>query len=133
MKTNWETAETMVTNLTDSLNANTMGLGADAYLAQLQSTLTTIEGNISKLDSAMNELYAGNLTAAIEFANAQTTISLGELQIATAETQLEAGEEQLKTGEEQLEAGEEQITSGREQMADSADQQLLSPALFQSV
>lgn len=129
MKTNWETAETMVTNLTDSLNANTMGLGADAYLAQLQSTLTTIEGNISKLDSAMNELYAGNLTAAIEFANAQTTISLGELQIATAETQLEAGEEQLKTGEEQLEAGEEQITSGREQLADSAEQ--LADALQQ--
>ena len=77
----WEQAEEMIPNLEESLNANTMGLGYDLYAAQMQSTLSEIEGNIEKLDAAMNELYQGNLTAAIEFANAQTTISLGELQL----------------------------------------------------
>ncbi len=128
--------EEMITNLEESINANTMGLGTEAYVAQMESTLSDITGNIEKLDSAMNELYQGNLTAAIEFANAQTEISLGELQITTAETQLEAGEaqieageEQIKSGEEQLEAGREQIDSGYEQLNDSAEQ--LTDALQQ--
>ncbi|MCM1127774.1 MAG: efflux RND transporter permease subunit [Lachnospiraceae bacterium] len=132
----WEQAEEMIPNLEESLNANTMGLGYEAYAAQMQSTLSDIEANIAKLDAAMNELYQGNLTAAIEFANAQTTISLGELQLTTAESQLEAGEsqleageEQIKSGEEQLEAGREQIESGYEQLNDTAEQ--LADALQQ--
>ncbi len=132
----WEQAEEMIPNLEESLNANTMGLGYDLYAAQMQSTLSEIEGNIEKLDAAMSELYQGNLTAAIEFANAQTTISLGELQLNTAkaqleagESQLEAGEEQIKSGEEQLEAGWDQIRSGYEQLNDTAEQ--LSDALQQ--
>lgn len=135
-KSSWEQAETMIPNLQDSINANTMGLGYEAYAAQMQSTLSDIENNIAKLDAAMNELYQGNLTAAIEFANAQTTISIGELQITSAEAQLEAGkskieegEAQLESGEEQLEAGREQITSGYEQLNDSAEQ--LADALQQ--
>lgn len=115
MKTSWQ-------GMKDSMNANTMGLGYDAYVAKLQSTLADIEENISKLDSALQEVYAGNLTAAIEFANAQTTISLGELQITTAETQLDASEKQLETAEEQLESGQEQIDSGWEQIADGEEQ-----------
>lgn len=128
-KDSWEQAEAMIPNLEDSINANTMGLGYDAYKAQMQSTLSDIEDNIAKLDAAMNELYQGNLTAAIEFANAQTTISLGELQITTAEEELKAGESQIEAGEEQLEAGREQITSGYEQLNDSAEQ--LADALQQ--
>ncbi|MDO4303721.1 MAG: efflux RND transporter permease subunit [Bacillota bacterium] len=128
-KDSWEQAEAIIPNLEDSINANTMGLGYDAYASQMQSTLSDIEDNIAKLDAAMNELYQGNLTAAIEFANAQTTISLGELQITSAEAQLEAGESQIESGEEQLEAGREQITSGYEQLNDSAEQ--LADALQQ--
>ena len=128
----WEQAEAME----ESINANTMGLGYDLYKEQMQSTLADIEGNIAKLDAALIELYQGNLTAAIEFANAQTAISLGELQITTAESQLkagesqlEAGEEQIKSGEEQLEAGREQIESAYEQLNDTAEQ--LADALQQ--
>ncbi|MDE7250288.1 MAG: efflux RND transporter permease subunit, partial [Lachnospiraceae bacterium] len=105
-------------------------------ITQMQTTLADIEGNIAKLDAALIELYQGNLTAAIEFANAQTAISLGELQITTAESQLkagesqlEAGEEQIKSGEEQLEAGREQIESAYEQLNDTAEQ--LADALQQ--
>ncbi len=96
----------------------TMALTIKAYEAQLPE----IEKNISKLDSALTELYKGNLTAAIEFANAQTTISLGELQLTTAETQLEAGEKQIELSEEQLEAGVDQLKEGQKQIDDGLKQ-----------
>lgn len=107
-----------------------------APIDQYKSALSEIEGNISKLDSALTELYQGNLQAAIEFANAQTTISLGEMQIASAESgldsaqkQLEAGEEQIKSGQEQLDAGADQIKEGYDQINDNAEQ--LADALQQ--
>lgn len=89
-----------------------------AYEAQLE----TINANISKLDSALGELYAGNLKAAIELANAQTTITVAEAQITSAETQLEASEKQLESGEEQIKSGQEQIDAGWEQIADGEEQ-----------
>lgn len=107
-----------------ALNATNLPM-IEAY----ESQLPELEENIAKLDSALTELYQGNLTAAIEFANAQTQISLGELQLTTAETQLDAtekqletGEDQLKSGQEQIDAGWEQIKSGEEQLNDSAKQ-----------
>lgn len=109
---------------------------AAAPIDQYKSALSEIEGNISKLDSALTELYKGNLQAAIEFANAQTTISLGEMQIVSAESQLdsaqkqlESGEEQLKSGQEQLDAGADQIKEGYDQINDNAEQ--LADALQQ--
>lgn len=109
---------------------------AAAPIDQYKSALSEIEGNISKLDSALTELYQGNLQAAIEFANAQTTISLGEMQIASAESgldsaqkQLEAGEEQIESGQEQLDAGADQIKDGYDQINDNAEQ--LADALQQ--
>ncbi len=109
---------------------------AAAPIDQYKSALSEIEGNISKLDSALTELYQGNLQAAIEFANAQTTIILGEMQIASAESgldsaqkQLEAGEEQIKSGQEQLDAGADQIKEGYDQINDNAEQ--LADALEQ--
>lgn len=91
-------------------------------IAAYEAQLPELEGNIAKLDSALAELYQGNLTAAIEFANAQTTISLGELQITTAESQLDASEKQLESGEEQLKSGQEQIDAGWEQIKDGEEQ-----------
>ncbi len=100
-----------------------------AAVSAMETQLTAIEKNISSLDKALEQLYAGNLTAAIEFANAQTTISVGEMQLNAAETQLEASEKQLEAGEDQLEAGREQleaaweqIRDGEEQLNDSAEQ-----------
>lgn len=107
-------------------------------ISAYEASLVEIENNIVQLDNALTELYQGNLTAAIEFANAQTAISLGELQITTAESQLEAGEKQLETGQEQLDAAQEQldsgwesIKSGEEQLNDTAEQ--LADALQQIV
>ncbi|MGN1181332.1 MAG: efflux RND transporter permease subunit [Suilimivivens sp.] len=93
-----------------------------AILAEYDKQLSEINDKIVQLDQALTELYQGNLTAAIEFANAQTTISLGELQITTAETQLEASEKQLESGEKQIEQGQEQIDSGWEQIKEGEEQ-----------
>ncbi len=89
-----------------------------AYEKQLKK----LEKQIKELDQALTELYEGNMTAAIEFANAQTTITLGESQLTSAETQLEASQEQLTVGEEQLTAGQEQIDAGWEQITDGEKQ-----------
>lgn len=95
---------------------------AAAPIDQYKSALSEIEGNISKLDSALTELYKGNLQAAIELANAQTTISLGEMQIASAESQLDSAQKQLESGEEQIKSGQEQLDAGADQIKDGYDQ-----------
>ena len=91
-------------------------------IPEYEKQLSEIEKKITELDKALTELYQGNLTAAIEFANAQTTISLGEMQITSAESQLEASEKQLESGEKQIESGQEQIDSGWEQIKDGEEQ-----------
>lgn len=93
-----------------------------AAISAMSTQLSAIEENMSSLDKALEQIYAGNLTAAIEFANAQTTISVGEMQLSAAETQLEASEAQLEAGEEQLKAGQEQIDSAWEQIQDGEEQ-----------
>ncbi len=91
-------------------------------IAEMESKIAELDNTIATIDGALNQLYEGNLTAATELANAQATISLGELQITTAETQLDASEKQLETGEEQLKTGQEQIDSGWEQLKDGEKQ-----------
>lgn len=93
-----------------------------AAISAMSTQLSAIEENMSSLDKALEQIYAGNLTAAIEFANAQTTISVGEMQLSAAETQLEASEAQLEAGKEQLKAGQEQIDSAWEQIQDGEEQ-----------
>ena len=110
-----EQLENSLATTTDSLNS-------------LRNSLTTINENLEKVDSGLTELYKGNLTAATEFANAQTQIDLGNLQMTTAEAQLEAGEAQLKSGQEQIDSGYsqldealEQLEEGEEQLAEAKD------------
>ena len=123
------TIEEQIKKLEDAISASTMGLGAEAYIATLQETLKTINENITKVDSGLNELYKGNLEAAIEIANAQTQLDLGEMQIKSAESQLESGEKQLKSGQEQIDDGFaqledalEQLKEGEEQLEEGAEQ-----------
>ena len=120
--TSLEQAWNLADDLEASLNADTMGMGVEAYSGIIQGKISDLDSKITQLDEALTELYQGNLTAAIEFANAQTTISLGEMQITTAESQLEASEKQLESGEKQIESGQEQIDSGWEQIKDGEEQ-----------
>lgn len=115
-------AEAGKAQIENSLDHATMGLGADAYLNTLRTSLTEINNNLAKVDEGLTELYKGNLTAATELANAQTKIDLGNLQMDSAEAQLEAGEAQLEAGEEQIKEGQEQINSGYEQLDEAMEQ-----------
>lgn len=91
-------------------------------LESLRNALTTINGNLEKVDSGLTELYKGNLTAATEFANAQTKIDLGNLQMTSAETQLEAGEAQIDAGQEQIDSGYSQLNEAMEQLEEGEEQ-----------
>ena len=117
---NVQSAQTVYQTKADAMKDTTEA--QKAAIQGYQSALSQIEGNISQLDSALTELYKGNLQAAIEFANAQTTISLGEMQINSAESQLDSAQKQIDTGEEQLKSGQEQLDSGAKQIEDGYEQ-----------
>lgn len=106
----------------NSLDHATMGMGADAYLNTLRSSLDEMNENLEKVDNGLTELYKGNLTAATELANAQTQIDLGEMQMDSAEAQIEAGEAQIKSGQEQINSGYEQLDEAMEQIKDGEEQ-----------
>lgn len=82
----------------------------------------TIEAEANRLmtdlDKALNELYAGNIEAAIQLANAQTGISLGELQIASGESTLASTEKQLDSAQKQIDDGRKQLEDGQKQIDD---------------
>lgn len=115
-------------NMEQSLNALTNGLGVGAYETTVNQTIATIDENLAKVNSGLIEVEKGELTAAVEFANAASQINLGEYQMELAQTQLDAAREQIKTGEEQLteaekqlQEGEEQLEEARQEAYDSAD------------
>ncbi len=111
-----------IAKIKNSLDHATMGMGADMFLSTMRSSLEEINENIEKVDAGLTELYKGNITAATEFANAQTQIDLGEMQMNSAEAQLEAGEAQLESGQEQINSGYEQLNDAMEQLEDGEQQ-----------
>lgn len=111
-----------ILQLNESMEHATMGMGAEAYLGTLNSSLPTIESNLEKVNAGLTELYKGNLTAATELANAQAKIDLGEFQMDMAETQLESGEKQLESGQEQIDSGFEQLDDALAQLKDGEEQ-----------
>ncbi len=125
--------DAMVTSLTNNLNSATMGLGADKFIETMESTLQELNNNITTVDSGIIELSKGNLTAAIEFANAQSQINLGEMQLESVEAQIEAGEKQIESGQKQIDENVDklkdaldQIADGEEQLAEAKEDALLS-------
>ena len=116
------TVDATIPRLTTSLHAATMGMTADQYLAMMESQQKEIDKNLATVDEAIIELSKGNLTAAIEFANGQTMISIGEMQLSGAEAQLEAALKQLEAGEEQLESGQETINDSLEALKEALEQ-----------
>lgn len=101
--------------------ASTVMMNKQAISA-MQAQLNEATQKTEQLDAALQELYKGNLTAATELANAQTSISLGEMQIDSAQTQLDSAESQLEAGEKQIESGYEQLEDGQKQIDDGYKQ-----------
>lgn len=108
-------------NLSDALNSATNGMGLAAYEKIANETIATLDEKLSAVNSGLVEVEKGQLTAAIEFANANAEINLGEYQMELAKKQLETAEEQIKSGEEQLADAEEQLKDGEEQLADARE------------
>ncbi len=106
-------------NLEQSLNALTNGLGLSAYEATVNKTMATLDENLKQVNDGLIEVEKGELTAAVEFANATSQINLGEYQLELAQIQLDAAQEQIKTGEEQLDAAQEQLQEGEKQLEEA--------------
>lgn len=94
----------------------TGGLSAEEYTKQMNEAIASIDTQLGLVNSGLVELEKGELTAAIEFADAAARISLGEYQMSLAQTQLDAAREQLTAAEEQLEDAEEQLEEGLQQL-----------------
>ena len=113
---------TQTRDLQIALSSLTNGLGYEEYEKIANETLATINEKLNLVNAGLVEIEKGELTAAIEFANANTKISLGEFQMEFARTQLDAAQEQLESGMEQLEDAEKQIKDGEEQFADAKEE-----------
>ena len=125
-----EMLELQKASMEESLDYMTMGLGYEAYSAQIFvklssqniNNLNDLNNAINTLNNAISQLEQGQITAAIEFANGKATILLGEYQLSLAESQLDAGEEQIKSGLEQLDDALKQLEDAKEQLKDGWEQ-----------
>lgn len=107
--------------LMDALNGLTNGLGLEAYEKIAGETIATLDEKLTAVNAGLVELEKGELTAAIEFANANSKIQLGEYQMELAQAQLDAAAKQLVSGEEQLEDAQKQLEEGEEQLAQAKE------------
>ncbi len=110
-----------ILKMMDVLNGLTTGLGIEAYEQIAASIIQTLEEQLAAVNAGLVEVEKGELTAAIEFANAYSQIQMGEYQMEFAQSQLDAAKTQLESGEEQLNSAENQIAEGEEQLADSRE------------
>ncbi|MDR0220612.1 MAG: efflux RND transporter permease subunit, partial [Lachnospiraceae bacterium] len=110
------TVNAAIAQIEANISAATMGMGAAAFLKMMNGQLEEINKNLGTVDSGVVELAKGTLTAAIEFAGAQTQMDIGELQISMGRTQLEAVEAQLDAAMDQIKAAEDALEDGIKQL-----------------
>ncbi len=108
-------------NMSEALNSLTNGMGLVTYEKIVNETIATLDEKLTAVNNGLVEVEKGQLTAAIEFANANAEISLGEYQMELAKNQLDSAKEQIKTGEEQLVDAQDQMIEGEEQLADAKE------------
>lgn len=85
------------------------------------TALSTIDANLVTVNQGLEAVEKGELQAAIEFANASASLTIGEYKMELGKSQLEQAEEQLKSGQEQLEAALEQIAQGEKQLEEARE------------
>ena len=103
----------------DVLNGLTTGLGLEAYETIASETISMLDEKLAAVNAGLVEVEKGELTAAIEFANANAQIQLGEYQMEIAQAQLDSVKEQLESGQAQIDSAKEEITKGEEQLAEA--------------
>lgn len=114
-------------NMESALNAQTSGLGYAGYVSMVNEQLTAmgmadLDTAIATVDAGLTELQKGEMTAAIEFANGKSSISLGEYQLNLADTQLEAAQKQIDSGWDTMKDAEEQLNDAADQLREAQDQ-----------
>jgi len=105
----------------DWIESITGDMSMEGYEQTVNAAIASIDKNLATVNYALIEVEKGELTAALEFANASLQIALGEQQMELAKAQLDAAWEQIKSGEEQLENAKEQLEEGEKQFADAKD------------
>lgn len=105
--------------LQNNINSLTGGMDYQAYSAMVSENMKKINEGLAQVDYGLKEVEKGQLTAAVEFANASAQIIMGEAQMESAKTQLDAALEQLESGAKQLEDAWEQIEEGEKQLEDA--------------
>lgn len=85
------------------------------------SSLKTVETTLATVNQGLEAVEKGELTAAIEFANASAGIALGEYQMELGKAQLDQAKEQLESGQEQLDQALEQIEQGEKQLEEARE------------
>ncbi len=107
--------------MVSALNDTTNGLGYEAYVKMANGTIVTLDDKLGAVNHGLVELEKGNLTAAIELANANSVITMGEYQMDMTQAQLDAIKEQLEAGEEQLTDARKQMEDGETQFAEAKE------------
>ena len=87
----------------------------------INSTSKMLDTNLVTVNQGLEAVEKGELTAAIEFANASVGITIGEYKMEQGKSQLDAAEEQLKSGQEQLDQALEKIEEGEKQLQEARE------------
>ena len=107
------------TQLEESLNSLTMGLGFAAYEKTANETISVLDEKLNLVNAGIVEAEKGQLTAAVGFADANAEIALGEYQLELVQAQLDTAKEQLEGGGEQLQDALKQLEEGEKQLAEA--------------
>ncbi|MCR5459139.1 MAG: efflux RND transporter permease subunit [Acetatifactor sp.] len=87
----------------------------------IESTSKMLDVNLATVNQGLEAVEKGELTAAIEFANASAGLTIGEYKMELGKSQLDAAEEQLKSGQEQLDQALEKIAEGEKQLEEARE------------
>lgn len=106
--------EAKKTELESSMGAQVAA--SQVMIDQYKEALKPIDENLKKVDDGLAQLYAGNLEAAIQLANAQTAMIMGEAQLSSVEATLKASEKQLESAQDTIDSGWKSLEDGQKQI-----------------
>ncbi len=108
-----------VLEMQNNINSLTGGMDYATYETTISESMKQIDAGLVQVNYGLQEVEKGELTAAVEFANANTQILIGEFQMESAKAQMDAALEQLESGKEQLEEAKKQIEDGEKQLEEA--------------
>ncbi len=108
--------------LQSSIDALTDGKSYEEYIEGLNTSLQQLQQQQNTVNAGLAAVEQGELSAAMEFANAYTQMQLGMYQMEMGQAQMDASKAQIESGEAQLDEAEKQALEGQEQLDDAKEQ-----------